>query len=153
MTLPKLASIVPMLAVLAGCTGNMAPGASPSAAPGASALPSAQPSAAAAASKLTEEIVKAHVTKLEQALVGKESAHTKVDLTFQAVEIGTPRAANMQDDIDGAHGDTIYPARVKYTSFRSWPSGETRTLEIYYAYNFYVDDFGGWGAIGLGPVR
>lgn len=147
-----LATTTTILALaLAGCnasaTGSVTPGASTPPAAGASTAP-------AAAGKLTEADVKAYVEKKEQALAtGVGSAHTGVTLTWDSVQIGATRAPNEQDKIDGVRGDAVYPVRVKYTSNRTWNNGDKEAKAISYAYDFYVDQFGGWDAVLRGPVN
>jgi len=106
------------------------------------------------AGALTEDAVKQFVTRKEEALAtGVGSAHKSVKVEFVEVRLGATRRPNEQDKIDGIRGDTVYPARAKYKSVRTWGNGETEEKLIHYAYDFYRDEYGEWDAVGLGPVR
>lgn len=103
----------------------------------------------------TEADVKQFITRKEEALatdVG--SAHKSVTLTFESIRFGTPRKANAGDRVDKLiTGSTVYPARVKYTSHRTWGNGDTEDKKIHYAYEFYQDEYKEWNAYLAGPVN
>ena len=119
------------------------------AAPATGTAPVAQP-----AGSPSEADVKAVIERRVQSLAtGVGSSHKSVAVTFEAVEFGQPRPLNEQDKIDGLRGDTAYPVRARYSELRTWGNGETETVNTYYAYDFYRDEFGGWDFSGKGPVR
>lgn len=128
---------------LASCGEGTAPVA------GGATSPAAQP-----AGGPSEADVKAVIERRVQSLAtGVGSSHASVAVTFDAVEFGQPRPLNEQDRIDGLRGDTAYPVRARYSELRTWGNGQTETVNTYYAYDFYRDEFGGWDYSGKGPVR
>lgn len=132
---------------LAACGEGAAPAAGPAPAAGT-------PATAQATAAPTEADVKAVIERRVRSLAtGSGTSHKSVDITFQAVEFGQPRALNEQDRIDGVRGETVYPVRARYSEHRTWGNGETQDLETYYEYDFYRDDFGAWDYVGKGPVR
>ncbi len=46
----------------------------------------------------------------------------------------------------------VYPVRAKYTTVEHY-SNEDQEKKNYYGYNFYIDSYGEWNALGTGPVR
>jgi hypothetical protein len=104
---------------------------------------------------ITSTAVKAFITRKEKMLAtGIGSTHKSVVVTFESVRLGASRKANLRDrTVNGITGPIIYPARVKYTSLRTWGNGETESVPIHYDYEFYKDAYGSWDAYMVGPVR
>ncbi len=103
----------------------------------------------------SEETVKRFITRKEEALAtGVGSKHSSVAVTFESVRFGESREATERDRlVNGIKGPRVFPVRAKYASLRRWGNGETETVNIHYAYEFYVDEFGEWDAYYVGPVN
>jgi hypothetical protein len=103
----------------------------------------------------TENDVKAFVTrKSEMLATGVGSSHSSVTVTFESVLFGESRATNERDRlVNGITGPTVFPVRVKWSELRRWGNGDTDTVQIHYAYEFYVDEYGQWNANSVGPVN
>jgi hypothetical protein len=110
--------------------------------------------------RLTEEVVKRFVTRKAQALVtGTEVSPKSVDITFESIQFGTPRTANLNDEFEGVPKDaTVYPVKVRYTKTNhynaagAYEPGKDIEEKYYYAYDFYERD-GEWDALSKGPVH
>ncbi|HEX8464887.1 MAG TPA: hypothetical protein VF627_09755 [Abditibacterium sp.] len=104
---------------------------------------------------LTAADVKAHVTKQEKRIAtGVGGQHKTATVIFESIRLGKTRKTNERDRlINGVDGPMIYPARVKYTSHRTWGNGETEDKKIHYDYEFYKNSYGEWDAVLMGPVR
>ncbi len=103
----------------------------------------------------SEETVKRFITRKEEALAtGIGSAHASVTVTFESVRFGDSREATERDRlVNGITGPRVFPVRAKYASLRRWGNGDTETVNIHYAYEFYMDEFGEWNAYLVGPVK
>jgi hypothetical protein len=105
--------------------------------------------------QLTETMVEQVVTQREERLAtGAGGSPDSVTVTFERIDFGTTRTATKQDEFDGVpNGETVYPARVKYTPHRRWENGTKEDPEINYNYDFFVNKYGQWDALGRGPVK
>ncbi len=105
--------------------------------------------------ELTETIVKQIVTQREEMLAtGAGGSPDSVTVTFENIDFGTSRIANKQDEFNGIpNGETVYPARVRYTAHRQRRNGTTEDQEVYYSYDFYVSKYGKWAVLANGPAR
>lgn len=103
----------------------------------------------------TEADVEKFITKKEEALAtGTGSAHKSVKLTFESIRFGKSRKATERDRVvNGIQGSTVYPARVKYISHRTWGNGEAEDKKIHYDYELYQDEYDEWNAYLVGPVN
>ncbi len=104
------------------------------------------------AGNLTEDIVKQIITSRENNVTKYSTGPKSVTITFESIQFGTPRRANQQDKIDGIPTEMVYPVRAKYTTVHHY-SNEDEEKKNYYGYNFYIDSYGEWNALGTGPVR
>lgn len=103
----------------------------------------------------TEADVEQFITRKEEALATDTgSAHKSVKLTFESIRFGKSRKATERDRVvNGITGSTVYPARVKFISHRTWGNGETEDKNIHYDYDFYRDEFDELSAYLVGPVN
>ena len=141
--------VLPITALLlAACGGGDAQtqGAHAAAAPTSAKAQDGAPS---------EQDVKDLITRREKSsATGVGAVHSGVELAFDEVRFGEPRAANERDRlVNGITGPTVYPVRVRYTSNRTWGNGQTEAKPIHYDYEFYRDEMGDWDVYLVAPVR